>query len=195
MKRLATLWSAVAALIALGGCISDDNWAPADASDATAAESSAPPPDYVLGSGDQIRIIVFGEPDLSGEFLVDGAGSVSLPLIGQVEATGLSSAQLQGSIEERLRAGYVVRPRVALEVIQYRPYYILGEVTAPGEYPFSEGLTVLQAIATAGGFTYRANRRQIVVTPDSSGVSQTVALSPEQSVAPGDTIVVRTRSF
>jgi polysaccharide export outer membrane protein len=107
---------------------------------------------YALGAGDKLRITVFGEESLSGEYLVPGEGTVAFPLIGDVQATGLTVDQLAREIEARLRDGYLKDPRVSIEVENYRPFYILGEVMKPGEYPFTNGLTVLNAVATANGF-------------------------------------------
>jgi protein involved in polysaccharide export with SLBB domain len=118
---------------------------------------------YTLGNGDQLRITVFGQPDLSGQFEVDGTGSISMPLIGQVEALGLTTPQLENRIVEMLEGDYVLNPRVSAEVINYRPYYILGEVNRPGEYPYNSGLTVVNAVAAAGGWTYRARKNVVYI--------------------------------
>ena len=120
--------------------------------------------DYRLGSGDKVRIIVFGEQSLSGEFLVPGGeGQISFPLVGDVKAGGLTVAELQTELETKLKDGFLKQPRVSIEVLNYRPYYILGEVSKSGEYPYINGLTVLNAVATAGGFTYRADRKNVFI--------------------------------
>ena len=118
---------------------------PAGAAAAKAVES------YTLGSGDKIRLIVFGEEDLSGEFVVDDAGFVRLPLIGQIAAAGRTVRQLEGDIASKLGAQYLKDPRVSIEVVNYRPFYIIGEVNKPGEYPFVAGMSVMNAVAMAGG--------------------------------------------
>ncbi|WP_417484386.1 polysaccharide biosynthesis/export family protein [Maricaulis salignorans] len=151
--------------------------------------------EYRLGAGDQLRIIVFGEDDLSGEFVVDGRGTVSLPLIGEIDAGGLTPREFQQAFAAALRDGYLNDPRVSVEVINFRPYYILGEVEAAGEYPFSDGLTVMNAVATAGGFTYRANRRVVFIRHAGSDQEIEVPLLAVTEVQPGDTIRIGERFF
>ncbi|MFN7055059.1 polysaccharide biosynthesis/export family protein [Hyphomonas sp.] len=150
---------------------------------------------YMLGSSDRLRVTVFGHQDLSGEFEVDGTGSISMPLIGQVTAENLTTVQLEQAIAERLSDGYLLNPRVSAEVINYRPFYILGEVNRPGEYPYTNGLTVQNAVAAAGGYTYRANQRIIFIR--SMGEEREVAytLTPSTVVRPGDTIRIGERIF
>lgn len=150
---------------------------------------------YTLGSSDRLRVTVFGHPTLSGEFEVDGTGAISMPLIGQVAAVGLSTPDLENAIATKLADGYVLDPRVSVEVINYRPYYILGEVGRPGEYPYTSGLTVQNAVAAAGGFSYRANKRVVYIK--SMDASQEIAydLTPSTVVKPGDTIRIGERIF
>ena len=150
-----------AAVIALTGCQSS---APAS-SRTTDVDSIGQREigEYRLGASDQIRITVFGEPELSGEYLLDGTGTVSLPLIGEVTALDLTIREFEGAIAQRYSDGYLRDPRVNAEVMNYRPFYILGEVRTPGEYPYTSGLTILNAVATAGGFTYRANDDVILI--------------------------------
>lgn len=150
---------------------------------------------YQLGSSDRLRVTVFGHPDLSGEFEVDGTGSISLPLIGQKTAVGLSTAQLETSITETLAAGYILDPRVSVEVINYRPFYILGEVGTPGEYPYTNGLTVQNAVAAAGGYTYRANKRVVYIKSIDSDREIPYDLTPGTVVKPGDTLRIGERIF
>jgi protein involved in polysaccharide export with SLBB domain len=150
---------------------------------------------YQLGSSDRLRVTVFGHPDLSGEFEVDGTGSISLPLIGQKTAVGLSTAQLETSITETLAAGYILDPRVSVEVINYRPFYILGEVGQPGEYPYTSGLTVQNAVAAAGGYTYRANKRVVYIKSIDSDREIAYDLTPGTVVKPGDTLRIGERIF
>lgn len=150
---------------------------------------------YQLGSSDRLRVTVFGHPDLSGEFEVDGTGSISLPLIGQKTAIGLSTAQLETSITETLAAGYILDPRVSVEVINYRPFYILGEVGQPGEYPYTNGLTVQNAVAAAGGYTYRANKRVVYIKSIESDREIAYDLTPGTVVKPGDTLRIGERIF
>ncbi|WP_213268560.1 polysaccharide biosynthesis/export family protein [Hyphomonas sp.] len=150
---------------------------------------------YALGSSDRLRVTVFGHPDLSGEFEVDGSGSISMPLIGQMRAIGLSTVELETAIAERLSDGYVLNPRVSAEVINYRPFYILGEVGRPGEYPYTSGLTVQNAVAAAGGFTYRANKRAVFIKSIDSDQEIAYDLTPSTVVKPGDTIRIGERIF
>lgn len=150
---------------------------------------------YALGSSDRLRVNVFGHPDLSGEFEVDGTGLISMPLIGQVTAAGLSTAELENAIAARLSDGYVLNPRVSAEVINYRPFYILGEVGRPGEYPYTSGLTVQNAVAAAGGFTYRANKRIVYIKSMEGNEEVVYNLTPGTRVQPGDTVRIGERIF
>ena len=150
---------------------------------------------YALGSSDRLRITVFGHPTLSGEFEVDGSGAISMPLIGQIQALGLSTVELQNTIAASLSEGYVLDPRVSVEVINYRPFYILGEVGRPGEYPYTSGLTVQNAVAAAGGFSYRANKRAVFIKSIDSNEEIAYDLTPSTVVKPGDTIRIGERIF
>jgi protein involved in polysaccharide export with SLBB domain len=167
----------------------------------TANQSAAPGPDqtqfeYRLGSGDKLRIIVFGEDSLSGEFLVPGGdGAISFPLIGDVKAAGLTVTELKSALEAKLRDGFLKDPRVSIEVLNFRPYYILGEVTKPGEYPYIVGLTVLNAVATASGFTYRADTRKVYIRRANSSKEESLKLTTTTPVEPGDTIRIGERFF
>jgi protein involved in polysaccharide export with SLBB domain len=151
--------------------------------------------DYRLGSGDKLRIIVFDEPSLSGEFLVDGTGAVSLPLIGEIEASGKTVRELQRDIELALKDGYLNDPKVSAEVLNFRPFYILGEVNIPGTYPYTDGLTVLNAVATAGGFTYRANERVVYIRRAGELKEQPYKMTSSTPVRPGDTVRIGERIF
>ena len=167
--------------------------APAQAQTQTSATSNLA---YNLGNGDRLRVTVFGEEDMSGEFLVDGTGQVSIPLVGEVPAAGRSIRDFQRALETRLvDGGILLKPRVSAEVINFRPYYILGEVGLPGEYPYTDSLTVLNAVATAQGFSYRANKKVIGIRGIDDTEEQRVRLSPDLKVRPGDTIRVLERIF
>lgn len=150
---------------------------------------------YRLGPADKVRIITFGEPSLTGEFVVSGSGTVSLPLISEVKAQGLTTAELQTEIEAALKNGYLKDPKVSVEVLNYRPFYILGEVTKPGEYPYTNGLTVLNAVATANGFTYRADTHRVFIKRANETAEHEVDLTTTTPVAPGDTIRIKERYF
>lgn len=151
--------------------------------------------EYTLSSGDQVKITVFGQPDLSGQFDLDGGGTFSMPLIGSIRAEGLSVPQLEARIAASLADGYLKNPRVSAEVANYRPFYILGEVRNPGEYPYTNGLTVLEAVASAGGFTYRARKNTVFVRGTDAPAEQPVALTATTQVQPGDTLRIGERIF
>lgn len=151
--------------------------------------------DYRLGTDDEIRMTVFGHDDLSGQFIVSNNGMVSLPLIGDVEAAGLTITQFIQETESKLKDGYLNEPRVSAQVLNFRPYYILGEINQPGEYPYSSDLTVLKAIATAGGFTYRANKREVMIKEIDESSERKILLTPNTDIQPGDTVRVLERFF
>ncbi len=150
---------------------------------------------YMLGSGDEIKVTVYGELELSGPFVVDGQGSISMSLIGQVEVVNLSLTEMSRVLETKLKDGWLKDPKVTAELVKGRPYYILGEVNRPGEYPFVSGLTMMNAIASAGDFTYRADRGRILVKSADSPNEREVVLTPTTTVRPGDTIRIRERFF
>jgi polysaccharide export outer membrane protein len=152
-------------------------------------------PPYLLASGDRLRIIVFGQDNLSNSFSVDGSGNISMPLIGLVKANGLTTADLARVVEERLRNGFLREPRVSIEVEAYRPFFVLGEVTTAGQYPFITGMTVQNAVAVAGGFTPRGWQNGVDITRIVNGRPVTFAAPLTFPVRPGDTIAVRERFF
>ena len=162
---------------------------------ATASKTGLPLNDYKLGVADKVRIIVFNEETLSGEFTVSDGGTLSLPLIGEVTAIGRSPREITKDIEAKLADGYLREPRVSLDVLTYRPFYILGEVTKPGEYPYSNRLTVVNAVARAEGFTYRANKRKIFIKRFGESVERQIKLTPDLQVFPGDTVRIGERFF
>jgi protein involved in polysaccharide export with SLBB domain len=152
--------------------------------------------EYRLGAGDHVRINVFGQPDLSGIFTVDGAGNLSFPLIGSLRAGGMTATDLQQALYSRLSPNYIKQPSIAVEIQTYRPFYILGEVRAPGSYPFVSGMTALQAIAIAGGFTYRAREGEFEVTRNGpNGSKEHIDVTPDTTIDPGDIITVNERYF
>jgi len=161
---------------------------------ATPAAAEADP-SYQLGTGDKLRITVFGEDALTGEFSVGDRGTVSFPLIGEVPAAKHSVAEFKSSLTTALKNGYLLDPRVAVEVLTYRPYYVLGEVGKPGEYPYTSGLTVLNAVAAASGFTYRANTKRVFIKHAGAAAEEKLPLTASQTVEPGDTIRIGERYF
>ena len=150
---------------------------------------------YVLGPNDRIRLKVYGEADITGEYEVDSNGQVSIPLAGHVRAAGLTTKQLERSITSALAKGIVRDPRVNVEIALYRPYYILGEVKKGGEYPYRVGLTVMDAVASAGGFTYRANENKVYLRRSGAGAEEVYPLDSPILVFPGDNIRVPERYF
>ena len=158
-----------------------------------------PPADvtsYTLGAGDQVRIITFGEENLTGEFRVNDGGNVALPLLGSVHAEGLTSGELEAAVGSALRRGNLVHtPSVAVEVIAYRPIYVLGEVNKPGQYSYQPGMTVVTAVAVAGGFTYRAVQNYAAIVRSVEGSAVEGRVSREAFVRPGDVITVFERRF
>ena len=150
--------------------------------------------DYRLGAGDKLRLIVFGEADLSGEFDVTGGGRVSLPLIGQIDAEGLTLSQFEAAVIAKLQDGYLNNPRVSAEVLNYRPFYIYGEVESPGQYPYTSSMTILNAVAVAGGYTYRANQDRVFITRG-EGAEVAYPASQAVKVLPGDVVRIPERFF
>jgi polysaccharide export outer membrane protein len=150
---------------------------------------------YVLGPNDRVRLKVYGEPDIAGEYEIDSTGQVSIPLAGHIRAAGLTTRELERSISSALSKGIVRDPRVNVEVALYRPYYILGEVKKSGEYPYRLGLTVMDAIASAGGFTYRANENKVYLRRAGTTAEEVYALDAPIQVLPGDNIRIPERYF
>ena len=150
---------------------------------------------YWLDAGDKLRVVVFGQDGLSASYAVDTSGSITMPLIGSVPARGRTPAQLQAAIGAKLRQGYVREPHVAVEVEAYRPFFILGEVTLPGQYPYVSNMTVETAVAIAGGYSPRAQKHQIEISRQMNGLTEKRVVSPNYPVRPGDTIKVAERWF
>ena len=157
--------------------------------------SSAEAATYPLGPGDRLSIITFDEPQLTGAFSVGANGMISLPWIGDVPAQGRTEDELRADIEARLKDGYILNPQVSLQVLTYRPFYILGEVNRPGEYPFVNGLTVMSAVATAQGFTYRADKKRVYIKRVGEHTEFKLPLSSTTEVRAGDTIRIGERYF
>jgi polysaccharide export outer membrane protein len=177
MKRLAgagLFLAQLCALIILAACSS----APLPVGNAAYAVDRGL--EYKLGPGDKIRVTVFDEQQLSGE----------------VKAGGLTPSEFKVAVEEQLTASGLVRqPKVSTDVVSYRPFFILGEVNKPGQYPYAIGLTVTKAVATAGGFTYRANNKMVYVTREGETREMAVSITAASAISPGDTIRIAERSF
>lgn len=157
--------------------------------------ASDAPESYALGPGDKVRLTVFNEAALSGEFTVSGEGLLSLPLLGDVGAAGRTTRAIADDVAMRLSAGYMVSPRVSMEVLAYRPYFILGEVVRPGRYPYATGMTALNAIATAEGFSPRAKRREVLIRRPGEASERRYRLTPDLRIQPGDTVRLAERYF
>jgi polysaccharide export outer membrane protein len=150
---------------------------------------------YRLDAGDRLRIVVYGQDGLTNTYAVDAGGSITMPLIGAVPARGLTPIQLAAAVTARLKKGYLREPYVAAEVETYRPFFILGEVTAPGQYPYVPNMTIESAVAIAGGFTPRAQRASIKLTRMGEAGTVQAVVPPGTLLKPGDTVVVAERWF
>jgi polysaccharide biosynthesis/export protein len=165
---------------------------PVAASAATMVENE---PAYVLDAGDKLRVVVFGQDGLSNSYAVDATGNITMPLIGAVYAREHTTAALSQSIAGKLRNGYIREPHVAVEIEAYRPFFILGEVTAPGQYPYVPNMTVETAVAIAGGFTPRAEKKKVEVSRGADGQVYRGKVPLPFPLHPGDTILVSERWF
>ena len=150
---------------------------------------------YTLDTGDKLRVVVFGQDTLSNTYLVDAAGMISMPLIGAVPAREQTTAALAASIKGRLSQGYIREPSVAVEVETYRPFFVLGEVTYPGQYPYVPHMMVENAVAIAGGFTPRASKTSVTITRKVAGLPQRFPLPLRYKIRPGDVVTVGERWF
>ncbi len=150
---------------------------------------------YLLDSGDRLRIVVFGQDGLSNSYIVDAAGNITMPLIGAVPARGTSTSELARVVGTRLRNGFIREPHVAIEIESYRPFFILGEVTYPGQYPYVPNMTVETAVAIAGGFTPRAYRWDVKVARNQGGQAYRMSVPLTYALRPGDTITIDERWF
>jgi polysaccharide biosynthesis/export protein len=150
---------------------------------------------YKLDAGDKLRVVVYGQEGLTNTYAIDAGGSITMPLIGSVPARGRTPAGLAAEIAGKLRNGYIREPSVAVEIESYRPFFILGEVAAPGQYPYVPNMSVESAVAIAGGFSPRAKRDRVTLThTDSSGSSRYI-VPLGTSLSPGDTVLVGERWF
>ncbi len=151
--------------------------------------------EYRIGPGDRLRVATYGEERLSGDFTVNAAGQVSFPLLGAVPAAGRTVAEFNTDVQRRLGAEFMRNPQVTVEMVSFRPVYILGEVQRPGEFPYGERMSVFALVAKAGGFTYRANQKYVYVRAENELEEHAVRLSSTTAVQPGDTIRVGERTF
>jgi len=179
----------VAALLTLTSMVAAaETAAPAGPAPALAEQS-------VLGPGDRVRVVVFGHEDLSGEFSLRANGAVALPLVGAIDGVGKTPAALEAAIAAALSPQFLRNPRVSVEVLSYRPFFILGEVKAPGSYPYVNGINARSAVALAGGYTYRAKESHVFITHAGAGKQSRQKSPPDTPVLPGDIIEVPERFF
>jgi polysaccharide export outer membrane protein len=150
---------------------------------------------YHLDAGDKLRVVVYGQEGLTNTYAIDAGGSITMPLIGSVPARGRTTAGLASEISAKLRGGYIRDPSVAVEIESYRPFFILGEVAAPGQYPYVPNMSVESAVAIAGGFSPRARRDSVTLTHHDGSGSMRVVVPLGTSVSPGDTVLVGERWF
>jgi polysaccharide biosynthesis/export protein len=158
-------------------------------------QAESPLDDYRLGPGDVVRVAVFNEDRLSGQFQVGGGGAIAYPLVGDVPASGKTVPEFVTSLTQILQDGWVRQPRITVEVVTYRPFYLMGEVGAPGTYPYSPGITVVNAVAAAGGFTYRATRARVFIKHAEAAGEQEYPLTSTTPIRPGDTVRIPERRF
>ncbi|HEY9569254.1 MAG TPA: polysaccharide biosynthesis/export family protein [Thalassobaculum sp.] len=151
--------------------------------------------EYQLGNGDRVLVTVFGQEELTGERVVDGGGNISMPLIGEVKAGGSTADELASTIAAELTPKYLNDPKVNIQVLGYRPFYIVGEVQKPGSYPYVDGMVVMNAVALAGGFTYRAREDAVYITRSSDPERHKRVADVNAPVQPGDVVTVRERYF
>lgn len=160
-----------------------------------AAGTLGGPPVYLIGPGDELNIIIFGHPDLSGNFIVDPQGELAMPLIGRLPVRAKTVDQITEDITASYGGSFLVDPRVSVELLNSRPFYILGQVNTPGEFPYVRGVTVRQAVAIAGGYTRRADTSEYVIYRQTETGSQELSATADSIVLPGDTVEVLRRLF
>ena len=199
MSRVCLLLLAVIGL-SLGGCaarvpVAQPCATAGCATPAVAAYAAYPQAPYLLDAGDRLRITVFGQDGLTNSYAVDAAGNITMPLVGTIPARGLTTAQLSRSLTERLKQGYIREPKVAIEVEAYRPFFIHGEVTTPGQYAYVANMTVETAIAIAGGFGPRADRSKVTLSRNIGGQTTRATVPLTYPLRPGDTLRVGERWF
>lgn len=185
MQSLHALLTALAVALPLVACTSEGAGLP------SLQKSNADDVNYRLGPGDKVHVSVAGADDLTGDYTIGDNGSISMPLIGDVKAAGLTRAEVERNMEKKLSDGYLKHPKVSIGTLTYRPFYIFGEVAKPGEYPYAAGMRVMSAVATAGGYTYRANEHYVVVTRN----GQERRADPTTEIRPDDVIKVPERYF
>lgn len=189
MRPIVTACAAALALsLTLGGCSADIARTPP-------GSTPAAPYIYRLAPDDHLRINVYNEAGISGEFAVNSEGDISLPLLGMIRAQGQTVGEFSNALTQSLQTHYYKNVHVAVDLIASRPIYVLGEVNKAGQFPYQAGMTVLGAVATAGGFSYRANQKSVMIRHTGEAAEQRAPLTAELIVQPGDTVRIRERNF
>ena len=193
MISLLRRWIALISLASLAACATP-NAPPLPASEYAKVGQDI---EYRLSAGDKIRVVVFGEDTLTGDYVISSGGNLTFPLIGVIKATDQTVEGLQRTIATKLSDGFINNPQVSIQIVSFRPYYILGEINRPGEYPVSTGLTLKQAIAAAGGYTYRANTKRAFLKRATETDERLVDMTGTNTVIvrAGDTIRIVERHF
>ena len=184
-RRCLRIVAGFALVFLTAGCLTSDPSLP----------SAGSPAELRVAPGDKVRVVVFGEDKLSGDFQIDNDGNISMPLGGTIKGAGLTKGELEQQITASLKSKYLRDPKVTVDVISYRPFYVLGEVNKPGEYPFKSGLNVLSAIAIAGGATYRASTSKVTIQRFGEKKSTEAEQSASILIMPGDVVRVPERFF
>ncbi len=183
---------AVLPMVMVGGC----SLGPSFPTEMAPTKITAPGEGYLLEPGNHVRLTVFGQENLSGTFSLDGAGNIALPLLGNVPANGITATTLATRVETLLRKdSYMQDPKVAVQVETFRPFYVLGEVRAPGEFPYTTGMSVLSAVARAGGYDYRAREGEVVLVRMEGDQPKEYRAVEQTPILPGDIIKVLERRF
>ncbi|MGQ0456072.1 MAG: polysaccharide biosynthesis/export family protein [Hyphomicrobium sp.] len=195
MPKGVALAVAIVGAMMLLGCSQTVLNGQSNATGSTETLTTAAKPTAKLEPADKIRVTIFNEPQLSGEYTVDGSGSIAYPLIGQIPVAGLDAEGVQQRLTERLSGRYLINPKISVDFIDLRPFYIMGEVNKPGEVPYRPGLNAVTAIALAGGFGPRASTSAIMVQRANEKEAKEYPVDPSVLIHPGDVIKVRERMF
>ena len=190
MHRVLLYSAALAVAVLISGCAANSI---SEADQKAVTEAATAP--AKLQPGDKIRITVYGEDKLSGDYELDQSGQISLPLAGTIKAQGLTQSELEQALTKKFRSQYLKDPKVTVTIATLQPYYIMGEVEKPGQYPYQSGLNVLTALAIAGGPTYRANRNTVEIQRRGESSMHDYPISVTVPILPGDVIKVPERYF
>ena len=189
MRRSPVLALALALFAGLAGCAGQGSFPVSSTAEAPGAT------EHVLTPGERLRVTTYGEPGLTGEFTIGAGGYLAFPLVGSIEAAGKTPRELGTALGTALGQGFLLNPSVVVEVLAYRPFYVLGEVNQPGEFPYQPGLTVLAAIARAEGFTYRARQSVVYIKRAGEREEREVPLTSDLVINPGDVVRIGERYF